>query len=279
MGKRILLGILLIVVFQPFGQALAQCEKAKTFYHQAKTELNLNRKAQLLNESLTHCESFIAFYDLGGVFLEQGQYTKARQTLRQGLNIAGNSKAEAMALARMGQVYEAEGELQETIVCLRSSYQRYPFPKVLEKLKQIETNIADRGITAESIKKGLNSLAAKSFGVEPVINLRIHFEFNSANLNPQGRSVVEELGKVLKDPAFVNETFTLVGHTDKRGSSEYNRTLSLARAATVREYLVNQVGIDPNRIRVEGRGESELLYLNDTEQDHTLNRRVEVRLK
>ncbi|MBW1712746.1 MAG: OmpA family protein [Deltaproteobacteria bacterium] len=271
-----LLGLGLIAAPGPVG---ADCGRAEVLYNQALAAPDLNRKAELLKSSLEECRTFSAYYALGGVLLEQGRFEEARQALKDGLNLAGGPKAEAMALARLGQVYEAQGELQEAVVCLRQSYKSHPFPKVLDKQRQIETLIVKQGVSAESIKRGLTSRAARTFGVEPTVDLRIHFDYDSAELNAQGRMMVRELGLALTDNVFLGRSFVLIGHTDQRGSEAYNQGLSQRRAETVKRYLILNFGQLAGRLWTEGRGERELLYPGRSEQAHALNRRVEVRLR
>ena len=68
----------------------------------------------------------------------------------------------------------------------------------------------------------------------------------------------------------------LVGHTDSRGSRDGNMALSEARAAAVREMLISDFGIDPDRLSFEGMGPDVPRAGNDTAEGRQLNRRVEV---
>ncbi|WP_375752516.1 outer membrane beta-barrel protein [Vibrio sp. HN007] len=67
----------------------------------------------------------------------------------------------------------------------------------------------------------------------------------------------------------------IVGHTDSRGSEEYNQVLSEKRAQSVADYLVSQ-GIEESRLTVVGAGESQPKASNDTAEGRMENRRVEV---
>jgi len=66
-----------------------------------------------------------------------------------------------------------------------------------------------------------------------------------------------------------------VGHTDSVGSDAYNQRLSLARAESVKAYLVSK-GVDRQRIRTEGRGESQPVADNATAEGRAKNRRVDI---
>ncbi|MBQ9705267.1 MAG: OmpA family protein, partial [Paludibacteraceae bacterium] len=66
----------------------------------------------------------------------------------------------------------------------------------------------------------------------------------------------------------------IIGHTDAVGSEESNQRLSEGRAAAVRADLMAR-GVDASRIEAEGRGETEPVADNDTEEGRSRNRRVE----
>jgi outer membrane protein OmpA-like peptidoglycan-associated protein len=89
----------------------------------------------------------------------------------------------------------------------------------------------------------------------------------------------EMLGRVLDEitrrPA---PEIVVIGHTDTMGTASYNDALSLKRAARVREELL-KVGVAPERIRLEGRGERELLVPTGDEVPEPRNRRVEISVR
>jgi outer membrane protein OmpA-like peptidoglycan-associated protein len=64
------------------------------------------------------------------------------------------------------------------------------------------------------------------------------------------------------------------GHTDSKGSDEYNKGLSNRRAASVVNWLLKK-GIDRKRLKSVGYGESQPLFDNETEEGRANNRRVE----
>ena len=71
---------------------------------------------------------------------------------------------------------------------------------------------------------------------------------------------------------------TLTGHTDSRGSDQVNQEAGLKRANLVRDYLVNERNIDPNRIQTRSAGESQPIADNETDEGRIRNRRVEIEL-
>jgi outer membrane protein OmpA-like peptidoglycan-associated protein len=178
----------------------------------------------------------------------------------------------------LGEVYEhMPGRLTEASMLYKQSYNKHPFPAVKQKMKVIDIELAKQPMTAKQITK---ALSFRGFEVTPSVTLnRILFNYNSDEMTPDGLTQADELGKALTDRVFDGKTFRLVGHTDKQGPDEYNQTLSEKRAVTVKGYLVDRFAMDSARLSTEGRGERELLYPGDDEQDHALNRRVVVMIE
>ena len=101
---------------------------------------------------------------------------------------------------------------------------------------------------------------------------RLNFDFDKSVVKPQ----YFELLRNVKDYAEQNDLrLTIIGHTDSKGSDEYNMALGMRRAIAVRDKLL-EFGLDPARVlSVESRGESEPIAPNDTEQGRFENRRIE----
>jgi len=110
-------------------------------------------------------------------------------------------------------------------------------------------------------------------GVIP--DLRITFEFGSAKLTPQAIAQLDELGKAMQADMLKTFRFEVNGHTDAVGSEKYNSWLSGERAASVKKYLTEQHGVDPERLQAEGWGETSLAMPGDPK--NWVNRRVEVK--
>lgn len=105
--------------------------------------------------------------------------------------------------------------------------------------------------------------------------LRFGFDFGAAELDQSSQDYLDELARALNDnPALEVE---LSGHTDDIGSHKFNMRLSFDRANTLKDELIRR-GIDETRITVYGKGETEPLNENKTDQERAENRRVEMRI-
>ena len=103
----------------------------------------------------------------------------------------------------------------------------------------------------------------------------VNFEAGQANLGASARLVLDETIFVMKEQTGI--TVVVVGHTDSQGRAAYNQQLSVRRAEAVKEYLVSG-GIEPSRVRVEGKGESQPVAGSDEEDGRAQNRRVEIKV-
>ena len=108
------------------------------------------------------------------------------------------------------------------------------------------------------------------------LDSEVSFDFDSARINPAFKPSLHKLAGVL---IKYNRTVVhIVGHTDSTGPDQYNLRLSEDRANSVAAVLRAQ-GVSGDRIRTEGRGETEPRATNDTEAGRQLNRRVELFVK
>ncbi len=102
------------------------------------------------------------------------------------------------------------------------------------------------------------------------------FDFDSAMLKPESQENIKKLADVFVK--FPDTEIVVAGHTDAKGSEEYNKKLSERRALSVREYLVD-MGVPPSRFRTEGHGGLQPVATNDTDDGRRLNRRVEIEIR
>lgn len=85
----------------------------------------------------------------------------------------------------------------------------------------------------------------------------ITFRFGSAELTPQSVETLRNLGNAINQGLKDVKRFIVQGHTDRFGSAAYNLELSKRRAEAVKDYLVNRMGVTPDRLEAVGLGFSE----------------------
>lgn len=111
--------------------------------------------------------------------------------------------------------------------------------------------------------------------VERIILPDIAFRFDSADLTELGRGIIYLTAQKLKEK--LDTKVVIEGHTDFLGSDEYNKRLGLSRAQMVEKEL-QQLGIEPERMRVATFGESRPIIDQETDWARAANRRVELRI-
>ena len=101
----------------------------------------------------------------------------------------------------------------------------------------------------------------------------ILFDVNSATIKPESYGTLKEMATVLNE--YADLKVRIVGHTDADGNDAINFELSKKRAASVKETLSKEFGIDASRMETDGKGESEPIDNNTTPAGKANNRRVE----
>ena len=104
------------------------------------------------------------------------------------------------------------------------------------------------------------------------IELEVLFETDKSVVQPEYYSKISEVAEFMAQ--YPNTMVTIEGHTDSRASERYNQSLSQRRVDAVKEVLITQFGIDPERLNAIGYGELQPRATNDTAAGRQLNRRV-----
>jgi outer membrane protein OmpA-like peptidoglycan-associated protein len=131
-----------------------------------------------------------------------------------------------------------------------------------------------KALTPTKTPHGVRGVTMQDEDKPPSIDLYIPFEYNSDKLTTEAMLTLKRLGTALQDARLSGYRFKIAGHTDARGSAEYNQKLSQRRAEAVRNYIVFQYDIEPGRIETTGFGKSKLL--DPSKPEDAINRRVQV---
>jgi outer membrane protein OmpA-like peptidoglycan-associated protein len=118
--------------------------------------------------------------------------------------------------------------------------------------------------------------AAGDMLVELLDRIIIRFPFNSTekDYDPKVDEYLTELAGLLKES---DENLRIVGHTDNKGTPEYNQRLGRNRALAIAGILTGQ-GVDERKLIIESKGETQPVASNETEEGRHNNRRVELYL-
>lgn len=205
-------------------------------------------------EHLAYVADRLALYAMS-----EGRHQDDKQRLAQ-----ADEKREEILLAQRNsartQLDDAQGEIGQTN-------------------QQLEEERRARQTAEQELQAAMASLSeianVKADQQDVVITLSgsVLFKTNEATLLPIARERLSRVAEVLREQD--DKTFVVEGHTDSRGPSGHNEDLSLARADSVRSFLVSE-GVPTDRIKAVGRGESEPVASNDSPDGRANNRRVEI---
>ncbi|MCT7957615.1 OmpA family protein [Laspinema palackyanum] len=135
--------------------------------------------------------------------------------------------------------------------------------------------------TPTEVEQTLTELNAETTieGIKFNLSDNILFEFDKYAVRAAAKPTLEKVNQVLTH--FKDARVLINGHTDSKGTDEYNIDLSQKRAAAVKYYFVNNFQAEPTRIQTQGLGKSKPIAPNtnpdgsDNPQGREKNRRVE----
>jgi outer membrane protein OmpA-like peptidoglycan-associated protein len=108
--------------------------------------------------------------------------------------------------------------------------------------------------------------------VVETVELLVQFDFDKAVIKSAFEPQFRELAEALEENP--DKTITIEGHTCWIGTDEYNQGLSERRAGAVKQKLVDDYGVDPERLEAVGYGESRPVADNNTLEGRQQNRRA-----
>lgn len=168
-----------------------------------------------------------------------------------------------------GDIYRIEGESIK-VLGLGVAYKLGKKPSVNQPMLNEHVSEAPDPIIAPEVEPANQPMPLE-------IELAIIFDTNSAVIKSE---FYKELEKLV---VFMNEhpqiSVLLEGHTDDRGNDQFNQDLSQRRVDAVKALLVNQFGVEGQRLRAIGFGESNPIADNESADGRMKNRRVVAKIE
>lgn len=115
-------------------------------------------------------------------------------------------------------------------------------------------------------------MAAAAGSARATLAAAVHFDYDQSELRPDDRAILDAKIPILQANTAVK--IRVAGHTDERGSDEYNLALGQRRAAAVKRYLMDH-GIADARIETISYGEERPVAQGSDESAYAQNRRAE----
>jgi outer membrane protein OmpA-like peptidoglycan-associated protein len=137
---------------------------------------------------------------------------------------------------------------------------------------------------AAEINKDLAELGAEKVGTEVKVLLSgdVLFDFDRWEIKKEAEETLRKLAKGIKELGWKH--VLIEGHTDSKGSEEYNLRLSEKRAKAVKQWFIEEGGLVDLEFKTRGYGESRPVAPNenpdgsDNPEGRAKNRRVEIRI-
>ncbi|MFW5836620.1 MAG: OmpA family protein [Desulfovibrionaceae bacterium] len=230
-----------------------------------REETVLRMPGQMLRQSLAMFDEALA---------EHGAELPARQVHiappaeadnAPSLVLAGDEPEELFGIPLMA-VEEAEEEAKAGATPRRSA--------PAEKPGEAEAGPAEKTPPADADQVVVERRSAA--GGEVIVYRNLRFMCGKSALLPRFKRTLDGLARELAQRPELG--VVVEGHTCNVGPDAVNLRLSRERAEAVREYLVDEHGVEASRITAVGRGERAPEFTNDTKYGRAMNRRVEVRL-
>lgn len=177
--------------------------------------------------------------------------------------IADGGDALAQMSANLSQSEKERDLAKNAMIQLKATY--------AQLVKKFESEVKNQEATIRGLKEKLSI----TFMDDILYNL------SEVSVNPKAQQALEKIGQVLRQNR--DNKIVVAGHTDNksikmaaRDRFPSNWELSAARAAAVVRYFQNQLGIDPARMEIAGHAYYKPVANNDTPQNRSKNRRVEI---
>ncbi len=135
-----------------------------------------------------------------------------------------------------------------------------------------DTNNVDVTVAEVTVEDEVGLLQAELDALQAEILENVVFDVNSDVITPTAAGTLDKV--VAAMTRYQRPAVLVGGHTDSDGDDAFNLDLSDRRAKSVSQYIADQ-GIDINRLRGQGFGETEPVAANDTPENKQQNRRVE----
>lgn len=131
---------------------------------------------------------------------------------------------------------------------------------------------AARRAREDSVRRANEAAAAEAARLRSALMQEIYFDFDQSDLRDDARSTLDtKVGILMANP---DVQLRIAGHTDSRGSTEYNLALGQRRAAAAKRYLTER-GVPENRIETVSFGEERPVAMGTDESAYSQNRRDE----
>ncbi|MEQ8859226.1 MAG: OmpA family protein [Pseudomonadales bacterium] len=275
------------------------CERGARYFElseRAAADYRLEDRYQFLDRAVAACADYRYWQTLGEVATEFGESDRnqrAADAFVSAYELAETPQQQARSIGRYAELLFHSNQRQRALRYAYEARNLDPESAWIAALAE-QVSAAAEQMTEEDVLRGLSDMALKPLKLRTVavdspgagargsapadartINIPLTFEYDSTRLEAGSESNVDVLARTLAS-RYPDSEILFVGHSDTRGSSDYNMRLSLERARAVYQAVVEDEPTLRERISVVGRGEAEPLSNGSRQLDHRANRRLQV---
>ncbi|MBM3299610.1 MAG: OmpA family protein [Deltaproteobacteria bacterium] len=280
-----------LVLAVPQSAGASDCAKAELYYRHAVTKLEKEAEREYaLRRAVELCPSNVkARVKLGESLMKLRKLDAAADEFDKALKMDSNL---VEAHVGLGKIYSIQGRYEMAKKQYEAALKLNPADETIKAgLKALEAKISsetggfkkaqdivDR-VTKSAKSGGLGNLMGFQEYTEAKDRIRFNnilFDEWSYQLKNESTRQLSEIGTALQSKSMGQFRVLVEGHTDNRGDLERNNRLSWDRANAVREFLMENHGIAPDKIETQGHGYSKPRFPNDSDEHRRENRRVEI---
>ncbi len=200
----------------------------------------------------------------------------------------GNGSAATLAVVAIATLagcvdYVPRSEYEATVADLRQNQQNLQggLSSTRTDLLGMRTDLAGTRTNLAGLKSELDSkfqqydASVSDLKGRVRVDMSAHFDFDKTDLHDQDKAALNDFASVIREH-HPDALVTVEGFTDAAGSPTYNKLLGLRRARTVRDYLVAQGGLNPDKLRTisYGKAQSRQIAAGAWGEQGEANRRV-----
>lgn len=249
-----------------------------------QAEKNLAKRRKLVADAIVQCpEDPVLNYKYG---LSLERFRKYDKALGYYKKAALLDPKMGMAFVGMGDVYIYLGLLDESIESYQQAVKLMPgdtrAENRLARLQIKRKALRGEVLTAVEVIKVMDNRGKISNNtplllIGPVLQYRMAFAGDSDTLSPKGINQLGNVGQAMQNDAIKNVRFEISTHMDSSVSPLVAMERSKKRAEMIKELLVTNFQINPNRIEIIWYGDSQTLETDKFAENWPLNQRVEFR--
>ncbi len=166
-----------------------------------------------------------------------------------------------------------EGESVSGFSFFRDDFDAKPYDVLISDIKVTKYTQKEAKPTPEQLGIKVEQITE---GSKLTVPEKVLFDFNKFILKPEAKKALDAVARYIRThPA---KKIIVIGYTDNIGTDAYNLKLSLQRAQSVADYLMDCGKVPAELFKIVGRGKADPIADNATEEGRAKNRRVEIRL-